>query len=146
MSCLSGFGTIEPTSFTPSGVDYFALTNVSASIPLPSIGTLLTLLVTNLGPASANFALGNNTIVVSPTIGIPIQPGQSVSIPQGLFTNMAAIAGGNPTTLLVQSGFGIPKIVYTVAPPAIPPSPGSGNTLDFSNPANSGYIALISGI
>lgn len=131
--------------FTPSGVNYFALTNVSAAIPLPSSGSQLTVLVTNLGLASANFALGNSQIVVTPTTGVPIQPGQSVAIPQGLFTYLGAIAAGNPTTLLVQCGFGTPQIVYTAAPPANPPSPGSGNSLDFSNPNNSDYVALISG-
>jgi hypothetical protein len=92
--------------FTPTGAAQFNVTSVSSNTPFPSNGANLLLLVTNNGGIQVNVALGNNTITVTPSSGTPVQAGQTVCLPQGLWTNVAGITSAGSASLLLQSGAG----------------------------------------
>lgn len=98
-------------AFIPSAISSLAVSSVSNSVAVPSSGTNFNLLITNSGSATAYFLLGSNGVVAT-TANIPILANQSVVVPQGYNTTIAAITATGTATLVLQSGTGTPLIVY----------------------------------
>lgn len=105
---MSGCYPYQPSGFVPSGLAALIATNVSSSIPIPSIGSKYVLVVVNNGPVVAFVAVGNVGVVAS-TSSTPLLPGQSVAMQQGFSTTVAAVTVYGAAQLLVQSGTGTPN-------------------------------------
>ena len=101
-------------TFTPIAVVTLPVTAVSAAVALPVAGPSQNLLLTNSGPAVVFVQLGN-TAVVANTSRTPIGVGQSVTLVQGLFTNLAAVTAIGTATLTITSGTGTPLVVTAQA-------------------------------
>lgn len=99
------------TNFIPSGAASLTVSSVSSNIAFPSAGSTLVALLTNQGAVPIYYRAGNNTVTAT-TADKPVFPGQSVPLPQGTSTNIAAVTATGTATLAIQSGTGSPTIVY----------------------------------
>ena len=143
-----GVGPQVPGVFTPSGIAVLDATNVSSSIQFPSQGPFQNLLVINSGPSTAYVAIGNSSVVATLS-SVPLMAGQSVLFPQSINNTIAAITASGTAALSVQSGSGIPFIVYgaggasgggTVTDLAV--TTGNGFSGTVTNPTTTPSIAL----
>ena len=100
------------TPWAPGGFVPLSATSISAAAALAVVGTGLTVLVENLGPDVAYVALGDPTVVAT-AASTPLQPGDSLFLPQGTATYAAAItaAAGQAASLVFTNGAGTPNVV-----------------------------------
>ena len=101
--------------FTPVATFTMAVTAVSSSVTLPTVGPGYTMLVLNGNGAQAFVAVGGVGVVAT-TASTPIGTGQPLAIPQALNTVIAAVTATGTTTLTVIVGQGTPLIVYQQTP------------------------------
>lgn len=110
-TCVDPNCAAVTTPWTPIGFVDLSATDVSSTATLAGTGVGLIVLVTNQGPAVAYVALGTSSVVAT-TSSTPLQPGDSLALPQGTSTTAAAITGsGLAATLVVTSGSGCPLVV-----------------------------------
>jgi hypothetical protein len=121
--CATGAPScVQIGGFQITGSVLIVAMNASANVAFPSQGSSVLAFVTNPGPVAVAVAAGNSLVTVTPTTGILIPPGQSVCVPQGLYTNLAAITASGVTVLTVQSGTGAcPVQTASIGAPAVAP-------------------------
>lgn len=93
------------SAFGPTGyAGFYAMAGESAAVALPTAGTPTTVLVTNIGGATAVVLLGDNSVTVAANTGVAINPGDSLPLTIGGNTHLAGIGVGGNTTLNLAVG------------------------------------------
>ena len=108
--CVNNTPCTQPNTFIASGAASLSVTAVSGRVAFPSTGAPI-LFVTNTGTGTAYILAGSVTAVAT-TANTVLSPGQSVTLAQGSNGYLAAITASGTTTLTLQSGTGVPTIVY----------------------------------
>jgi hypothetical protein len=112
--CVNGTPCVQTNVFLASAIATLSASTVSSEIAFPASGSALTLLITNNSLVSTVYVLPGGTSVVATLIppSTPILPGQTIALPQGLNTNIAAVTVSGTASLTIQSGTGVPVLVY----------------------------------
>ena len=90
-------------SFAPTGAVSLSATGTSASVVLPTAGTPITALVTNVGGQPVFVSLGAGGVVATQAGSLAVMPGDQIALTIGTATNLAAIApfGGSGLNIAV---------------------------------------------
>lgn len=127
---------VQTSNFVASTITSLAVSNVSANVAFPAQGSALTALITNNGSALVYVLGGGVGVIVTSQTGTPIDPGQTIAIPQGLNSNLAAITSSGLSNLTVRSGTGVPVLVYGQV--AVQPTPRTLVPLDIATVSTGG--------
>ncbi len=111
--CVNATPCVQTNSFVPSGSTSLAVSAASSRVALPTAGSNLTAVVTNSGAAVSYIVLGGSTVTATAS-NIPVQPGQTVALLQAANTYVAGITASGTSSLLIQSGTGVP-VVSTIS-------------------------------
>lgn len=90
-------------SFAPSGGVDLSASSTSSNVAIPTAGTPVAVMVTNLGQQMAFVVLGASSVVATPA-GLPILPGTQVALTIGSNTNIAAVTLAGQSTLNITAG------------------------------------------
>lgn len=104
---------VQVAGFTPVAATLVTAGTVSSQATLPVLGNSIFLVLTNNGTVQITVLLGNSSVVVTPTTGVPIQPAHTICLPQALNSTLASITNTSTAPMTVQSGTGAcPTISY----------------------------------
>lgn len=92
-------------AFAPTAGAFLSVSNASAQVALPTTGSPVSVVVTNIGGATAFLQLGTSSavIAVAPT-GLALMPGASVALTITPNTNLAAVTFSGNTGLNIVVG------------------------------------------
>ena len=107
---VAGAQCVMLQAFTPIATAPLPVSVVSNAVAFPSLGPTLGLMVVNQGPSTAYLATGSASIVAT-IYGTPIAPGQSLYLPEGANTTIAAVTASGVASLALTSGTGAPLIL-----------------------------------
>ena len=111
--CVNATPCVQTNTFVPSGSASLAVSSASSRVALPTAGSNLTAVVTNSGAAISYIVLGGSSVTATAS-NIPVQPGQTVALLQAANTYVAGITASGTSSLLIQSGTGVP-VVSTIS-------------------------------
>ncbi|WCM21369.1 hypothetical protein NDK50_07950 [Paraburkholderia bryophila] len=89
--------------FVLTGTAVLSANGVSKTVVIPAAGTPTQLIVTNLGPATAFFVLGNSSIQATVATGHAIVPNEPMVINLNGATNLSAITTGDNALLRISA-------------------------------------------
>jgi len=96
--------TVALASFAPTAAIPFQAKQAGGNVALPTTGTPLIAVVTNLGQQVVFVALGSGTVSVAPNGGLAIMPGDNAVLTIGANTNLAAVALAGVSGLNIAVG------------------------------------------
>jgi len=134
--CINATPCVQTNTFIPRASSSLSVTSTSARVAVPDV-TQQTIVVTNTGASAAYVAIGTSSVVAT-TSSIPLAVGQTVAFATGTTTYIAGITASGSATFAIQSGSGVPVVIYggntingtvTIAPQVTSPVTMSSGTI-----------------
>ncbi len=89
--------------FVLTGTAVLSANGTSKTVAIPAANAPTQLIVTNLGPGTAFFVLGNSLVVATVATGHAIIPNQPMTINLNAATNLSAITTGDNALLRISA-------------------------------------------